>query len=63
MGVVAKFFAHNYTYNPTILKFLDPPLELGASAASLRTATTPANTETIPYESESTVIVIIVIAV
>ena len=30
VGVVAKFFvrfAHNYTYNPTILKILDPPLE------------------------------------
>ena len=30
VGVVAKNcarFVHNYTYNPTILKFLDPPLE------------------------------------
>ena len=29
VGVVAKFFARfarNYTYNPTILKILDPPL-------------------------------------
>ena len=32
MGVIAKNFAHFariYIYNPTILKFLDPPLSVG----------------------------------
>ena len=33
VGVVAKIFACNYTYNPTILKILDPPLHSIASFA------------------------------